>query len=140
VIGLVRALSLLGFELEIWSEETVSGRGGNYATLVRLHAAGEVMDESAVEFAVGNPAWLRRLLFASEENEPMEIRRKFGFTSGGGYGSIQPITLGDMVSADLELNLGHTWFRGKEEGAIGWIVAQLKELGALPEDLEFDDE
>lgn len=147
VIGLVRALALFGFELEIWSEETVSAfYGGDdgankYATLVRLHAAGEIMDESAVEFAIGNPSWLRRLLFASQENESAEIRRTFGFGGefGGGYGSITDIHFAEMVNADLELNLGRTWFTNNEEGPIVWIVEQLKLLGVLPEDMEWEE-
>lgn len=152
LIGLVRALSLLGYELEIWSEESVNPNGGGrgqemWSALIRLHAAGEIMDESAIEFAIGNPAWLRRLLFGLQEGEPQDVRRRYGFTSGGGYGSVAEIQHAGLVNADIQLNLGRTWFgeRGYGSGGertardgVDWIVAQLKELGALPEDAEID--
>ena len=87
-IALVRALRLLGYELEIWSEQSVRGRTSEklYSVLTCLHKAGEIMDESAVEFAVGNPAWLRRLLFGFEEGETPAIRKRYGFQASGGYG------------------------------------------------------
>ena len=151
IIGLVRALSLLGYELEIWSEETVGGDmfghqnkslPGYYSTLVRLHAAGEVMDESAVEFAVGNPAWLRRLLFAAQECEEPKVRQSFGFVRQGGYGSCVPIQHADYLNADLKLDLGRSWFseKGNDRAEAGakWVIAQLKELGVLEEDAEID--
>jgi hypothetical protein len=146
-VALVRALSLLGYELEIWSEETVSGYGsGNklFTTLVRLHAAGAVMDEGAVEFAVGNPSWLRRLLFGFQEGQPDAVRRKFGFGTGG-YGHCQPIHHAKLVGADVELNLGETWFRDRgdkeatAEAGMVWVVDQLKALGVVDQDAEWED-
>lgn len=157
IVGLVRALSLLGFELEIWSEESLTGsRNEAWSMLTRLHAAGEIMDTSAVEFAVGNPAWLRRLLFGYQEGEPIDIRRDFGFGSSGefwgGYGHVTAIQHGNLVGADLELNLGRTWFgEGRvswdsdrmdevAQAGVDWVVGQLKALGVLDTDatLEWD--
>lgn len=155
-VALVRALALLGYELEIWSEETVSGGWGSqdnkklpdyFTTLVKLHGAGEVMDESAVEFAIGNPSWLRRLLFGFQEGQPQDVRRKFGFGSMmGGYGSITPIKHAEMVGADVELNLGETWFntyggreRTAEDGMV-WVMDQLKRLGVVDQEAEWDGE
>lgn len=145
VIALLRALALLGYELEVWSEETVDN---SYSNLVRLHAAGSVMDESAVEFAIGNPAWLRRLLFAAEEMEPMDIRKRHGFVSNGGYGSPSGIQHADLVGADLQIDLGRTWFGEGYDGeksdaelaklGIEWVAAQLKALGVLDEDAELE--
>jgi hypothetical protein len=144
-IALVRALALLGFELEIWSEETVSGYGRGvkadyFTTLVRLHGAGEIMDESAVEFAVGNPSWLRRLLFGFQEGQPQNIRSKFGFGEGG-YGSCTPIKHGKLVGADLELDLGQRWFGegwgSKEQTAedgMKWAFQQLQKAGVIDKD------
>lgn len=150
VIALVRALSLLGYELEIWSEETCGGltvAGVNrYSTLVRLHAAGEIMDESAVEFAIGNPSWLRRLYFASEEMESSQVRRQFGFMDGYGYGRPEKICHANLVGADLEIDLGRDWF-GENLGTdpsrlarkgIEWVAGQLKELGVIDKDAQVD--
>jgi hypothetical protein len=149
-IALVRALSLLGYELEIWSEETVGGHYGSnsklpdyFSTLVRLHAAGEAMDESAVEFAIGNPSWLRRLLFGFQEGQSEAVRAKFGFGKGG-YGSCTPIQHAETVGADVQLDLGRSWFRtyGSEddmsEAGMQWVLDQLKVLGVVDEDAELE--
>ena len=149
-IALVRALSLLGYELEIWSEETVGGSYSRtnklpdyFSTLVRLHAAGEAMDESAVEFAIGNPSWLRRLLFGFQEGQAENVRKKFGF-GGGGYGSVTPIQHAETVGADVKLDLGRSWFRtyvDNEDTALQgmqWVLDQLKELGVVDPDAELE--
>lgn len=139
VVGLVRALQLLGYELEIWSEQTVQGSKSDesFTILTRLHAAGEVMDQSAVEFAVGNPSWLRRLIFGYEEGESPVVRKRYGFGPGG-YGSPRPVQHANMVNADVTVALGSTWMRGDDPVKAGyrWIVDQLKEFGAIPEDAE----
>jgi hypothetical protein len=149
VLGLVEALSLLGFELEIWSEETLTPtwgvKGGkdlpsHYTTLCRLHAAGEIMDRSAIEFSIGNPSWLRRIYFASEECEEQRIRNHFGFNKGSGYGSIAPISHGELVAADVELNLGETWFNERYISAKGdhSEVAKAAVAGVIDDDADFD--
>jgi hypothetical protein len=147
-IALVRALRLLGYELEIWSEMTVTGRRNTevpYSVLTCLHKAGQVMDESAVEFAVGNPSWLRRLIFAFEEGESAAIRKMYGFGAGsGGYGAPAGIHHKDLVGAEIALDLGRGWWAGGEKNtgqrAMEWVVAQLKELGVLDSEavIEFD--
>ncbi len=150
-IALVRALRLLGYELEIWSEQTVKGRtaGGRstkpFSVLTCLHKAGEIMDESAVEFAVGDPAWLRRLLFGFEEGESPAIRKRYGFESSGGYGAPAGVCHQELLGAEIALDLGRNWWgSGKPDGtakrAMEWVVSQLKELGTLDADavIEFD--
>jgi len=146
-IALVRALRLLGYELEIWSEQTVRGRSHDvpYSVLTCLHKAGEIMDESAVEFAVGNPAWLRRLLFAFEEGEPPMLRKRYGFVRSGGYGGPAGIHHQELLGAEIALDLGRGWWANYGGGDVGtkameWVVSQLKELGALDAEavVEFD--
>ena len=44
-------------------------------------------DLKRVMFAVAHPSFLRRLWFSMAERESMEIRNKFGFLFGSGYGS-----------------------------------------------------
>jgi hypothetical protein len=145
-IALVRALRMLGYELEIWSELTVNGRSSSvpYSLLTCLHKAGQVMDESAVEFAVGNPSWLRRLIFGYEEGEPAVIRKRYGFDPGGGYGAPAGVHHQDLVGAEIALDLGKGWWRsGGDDNtarAMEWVVTQLKELGVLDAEavIEFD--
>ena len=151
-VALIRAMQQLGFELEVWSEQTVApfGAGGRssgerYSVLTRLHGAGEIFDESAVEYAVGNPAWLRRLIFGLEEGENDKVRGRYGFESHGGYGKPDGVHHADMVGADVTLNLGRGWFGEQEynpdpeyvaEQGFSWVISQLKEIGVLPEDAE----
>lgn len=145
VVALVRALATMGYELEVWSEITVGHWSDDtqYTTLTCLHHAGEVMDQSALEFSIGNPSWLRRIIFATEETEPMEIRNKFGFKDGGGYGTPKAPIHKDTVNADLVLDLGRAWFgedwNSKDhdklaEAGYGWVVNQLKAAGVIAED------
>lgn len=146
-IMLVRALLLLGYELEIWSESTVMGRSGDskgneHSILTKIHGAGEVLDESAIEFAVGNPAWLRRIIFGACEMEPVSVRKQFGFGMGHkNYGVPTDPRHGDTVAADVVLDLGRTW-SGKggteAERSMDWVVTQLKEFGAIAPDAEID--
>ena len=147
-IALVRALRLLGYELEIWSEQSIRARSAEklYSVLTCLHKAGDIMDESAVEFAVGNPAWLRRLLFGFEEGETPAIRKRYGFTTGGGYGGPAGICHKDLLGAELALDLGKGWWNNHPDGernasrAMQWVVDQMKELGVIDADavIEFD--
>jgi hypothetical protein len=112
--------------------------------LTCLHKAGQVMDESAVEFAVGNPSWLRRLIFGYEEGEAPMLRKRYGFVASGGYGAPVGIHHKDLVGADVALDLGRGWWSGNDRNtgqkAMEWVVAQLKELGVLDSKavIEFD--
>ena len=146
-IALVRALRLLGYELEIWSEQSVLSRKSDvpYSVLTCLHKAGEIMDESAVEFAVGNPAWLRRLLFAFEEGETQVLRRRYGFNPGSGYGIPGGIRHQELLGAEIALDLGKAWWQpGWDDGspvaarAMGWVIRQLKDLGVIDIDAEIE--
>lgn len=145
VVALVRALATMGYELEVWSEQTLNGYDGSgtqYTTLTCLHHAGEIMDQSALEFSIGNPSWLRRIIFAAEETESQEIRDRFQFNSLGGYGRPASPIHRDTVNADLVLDLGRAWF-GEDWGSdtekmaqsgYDWVVKQLKASGVIAED------
>lgn len=150
VVALIRALRMMGYELEIWSEFSVapsSGANDVWSGLVRLHAAGTIMDDGAVEFAVGNPSWLRRIFFALAETEPAKIRQRFGFYRGRGYGYPRPVQHAPLVGADLTLDLGRSWgFEGGIDGdqiaSLGavWVAKQLVAIGCLEEDqIDWDD-
>lgn len=145
VVALVRALATMGYELEVWSEITLGGYGtsADYTTLTCLHHAGEVMDQSAIEFSIGNPSWLRRIIFAAEETEPMDVRKAYGFMDGSGYGSPKAPIHKDTVNADMVLDLGRAWF-GEDwdnddheklaESGYSWVVKQLTAAGVIDQD------
>jgi hypothetical protein len=151
-VALVRSLSLLGCELEIWSEQTVrsskSQANERYSVLTRLHAAGSILDPRAVEFAIGNPSWLRRLTFGLEEGESDAIRTRYGFGKGqANYGVPDGLHHADLIGADMHLDLGRTWFAGDgwsgdltARNGMNWVLSQLKELGVVADDAEFGDD
>jgi hypothetical protein len=152
LIALVQSLSLLGYELEIYSEQTVGPLGGygrtprrgssseRYSVVTRLHAAGEPLDMTAIEFAIGNPSWLRRLIFGLEEGENETIRDTFGFGRGG-YGKPDGIHHQELLNADVAVNLGDPWFHsGDPKDAYRWVLQELKQLGVLAEDVEVEIE
>jgi len=110
--------------------------------LTKIHGAGEILDESAIEFAVGRPAWLRRIIFGACEMEPAAVRKKFGFGLGSrNYGIPVEPRHKETVGADVVLNLGRTWAEGlgsETERSMNWVVSQLKEFGAIAPDGELD--
>ena len=47
---------------------------------------GGFLDIDMAAFCVAHPSFLRRLIFALNEHEAVDLRRKMGFCAGGGYG------------------------------------------------------
>lgn len=140
VIGLTRALVTLGYEMDIWWEITVRStvlpRGWRdhrrRSELVRLHAAGCPMDVTGVEFALGSPAWLRRLYLAVQEGYDATWRE--ALRTGLGYGTPVKSIHAETVGADLVCNLGGSgWGDGGVSDACDWIDGQLRGLGLLEE-------
>ena len=161
VIGLIRTLKLLGYELEIWTEYSVRNNSNEAISyLTRVQHAGDVTDESSLEFACGHPGWARRVHFRAQENEPAEIRDRFGFSNpmdydaydgskrGGkrfyGYGNVMEPQHKATVGADIVLNLGSDWFGVKSwynddaeitpEMVVEWTVKQLQMCGVLSDE------
>lgn len=170
LIGLLRSLKLLGYELEIWTEQSVLGDGIYYATtgtntkmgtgysiLTRVQAAGEITDDSAIEFACGHPGWARRIGMRVQELEyarDPQLAEAFGFVPNrdqsdwqygqhGWYGIVTPPLMAQAMSADLVLDWNKSWFPGRyNDGTVPskdiileWTLGQLVEAGVLSQDL-----
>ena len=137
VIALIEAFQLFGFELEIWTETTVGAYNGpeKHSTLVRIQRAGDRPDINAIMFPLANPDFQRRLVFASQEGEAMQLRDHFHFgtAAGGGYGQArQGCHFGKRVDASIEISIE------RPDGAmvrdpVKWIVAQLEAQGVITE-------
>lgn len=71
--------------------------GETSATIVEyripIAEAGGYVNIDTLTFTVTHPSFLRRLMFALNENEPAEIREEMGYMSGRGYGRPEPIKL-----------------------------------------------
>lgn len=131
VIALIEAFQMFGFELEIWVEHTVSDWGSDFhTTLVRVNRAGDRPDINAIMFPLGNPDWLRRLIFGLEEGEPDEVKSKFGF-NGSGYGCPrQGAHMTDRVGASIAISLEAPDGRMVSD-PVKWILDQLRAQGVV---------
>lgn len=143
ISALVEAFTLLGYELEIFVECSVSAtnykwpRGKSYrdykrpewSFLTKIHNAGEPMDINNVMFALGHPAWLRRICFGVMEGQGPKIRADFGFGCGG-YGSTGCGTLcDDIVNPSFTMMIGGSNYGQDITDPVGWVLNQLELQG-----------
>lgn len=91
VLGLIEALTSLGYSANVQVYELVSASSDLYELRVPLLEAGTSVDIDTVAFAVAHPSFLRRVVFATQETEPKKVRNHFGFWPDEGYGSVQDL-------------------------------------------------
>ena len=93
LVALAYALERLGYGLEIYTDDTITGCGGGcpagslMRTRVCVKGVHEVIDPKALMFALAHPAYLRWLNFGAEWETPAEIREHFGIRPNGTYGT-----------------------------------------------------
>ncbi|HYF97200.1 MAG TPA: hypothetical protein VD947_04155 [Patescibacteria group bacterium] len=90
-LGAVEALHRLGYSVDLHGYElsTPSGDSASstkYEAYIPLLSPGSITNLDTISFAIAHPSFLRRIIFAVEEEEPEEIRDLFGFHSSEGYG------------------------------------------------------
>lgn len=153
LIGLVRSLRLLGFELEIWTEYSVRPYRADqiYTQLVNVQHAGQVTDEGGLEFALGHPAYARKVHLRAQECEDNKTRQTFHFGSraepfGSDYSNIVRPQMSAYVGADITIDMGDDWFgrgfmdeydkriRVTDQDVLNWVVAQLQACGVLSDE------
>lgn len=87
------AVTAAGYSLGVEMVESC-GFNRNY-NLMEYHVpvvrAGDYFDQDVLTWCMASPAFLRRLNFALNEIETNGIRRDYGATSGGGYGSARKL-------------------------------------------------
>ena len=132
VIALVETMTLLGYELEIWTDMSVERGDERWTGLCRVHRAGDNIDMDQVVYAIGHPTNLRRLCFGIMEGEPVDVRRKFGFGSpyGSGYGSPCGIhESAEMVDASFTISWGNRQAQQAVSDPVKWVLDQLAVQG-----------
>lgn len=111
-------IATAGFGLQIDAVEHIGDLSHRHASRSRLEytvpiaQAGDYFSLDAVIFALAHPSFLRRILFAVEENEDPMIRDLFGIRSTGGYGMPETIRQesGDTsVIVDKDDYLSESW-------------------------------
>jgi hypothetical protein len=134
IAGLVMALDRLGAPVSVTVAAGVRGYQGRSIThLLNIKDEGAPLDMGRVMFTLAHPAMLRRIIFASWENEPNDIVQEFGFTNDRGYG--YPADIPRELQGDVYLPKAH--YSDKEwhepERAVGYVLDQLRSLGVLRE-------
>lgn len=88
VLAAIEALRTDGYSLGLTMME--ASRSSSSRTTVEYYIPvvhpGGFLDMDAVAFCVAHPSFLRRLIFALNEHEPVGLRRTMGFSGGEGYG------------------------------------------------------
>jgi len=142
IAALVEAMSMMGCELSIYVECSVSplsyGRRGKlpegpntWSLLTKVHAAGDLLDINNVMFAMGHPSWLRRICFGIMEGEKAQIRSTYGFGTGG-YGRPSSTTLCNDVlpmKPSFVMQMGGSQYGQDISDPVGWVLSQLELQG-----------
>ena len=89
VASLVYALqsNAIGVSLHVGEWTSTQNRQGDvHETLIEINSFLEYIDPGRPAFWLAHPAALRRCIFRYQEQQDDNIRYKFGFKDGGGYG------------------------------------------------------
>lgn len=134
IAGLVMALDRLGAPVSVTVAAAVKGyQGRSIAHLLSIKDEGAPLDMGRAMFTLAHPAMLRRIIFASWENEPQDIVQEFGFHAGRGYGF--PTDIPRELQGDVYLPKAH--YSDKEwhepENAVRYVLDRLRSLGVLRE-------
>jgi len=91
VLSCVEQLRAMGYPTQIDAVWGISGSGGNRCEIkIRVQESDQPIHGSLLAFFIAHPAALRRVMFALGETLPMDVRRRFGFVRGSGYGMSGP--------------------------------------------------
>lgn len=126
VVALIDALEKLGHSCEVWTADAIADvfRGDDSVLQyeVELRGPGSPIDMDRMAFSLAHPSWLRRLCFSAMEQEPDEVRRRFGIGRHYGYPTESRGLTGEEFGIDVpSLRMGeHHW--ETQEAAIQWVL------------------
>lgn len=90
ILAAVEALRTSGYSIGVFVVEQCRASYAYENTAIRYEVPilepGQSVNIDTLAFSIMHPSFLRRLLFAANEAESTDMRKKFGFHSGGGYG------------------------------------------------------
>lgn len=87
IAAAVYTLQAGGVGVSLSVGDWVRSGSAEHATTIEVNPFGDYIDPARLAFWLGHPAALRRCIFRYNEQESSDIRRTFGFSSGGGYGT-----------------------------------------------------
>lgn len=137
VMALVDAFSRMQHPVEVWLGFAVQSYGNWKARnlyMIQVQESDQPLNMGRIMFALAHPSSLRQLCFSVNEDEPLEIREKFGYGYGGhsGYGRPSYAVTAEDANLNVEntivlpvLDYGETWTK---DFATNWIETQLKRI------------
>lgn len=129
--ALVESYIMLGYQLEIWIEQSWRGSGPKVkkemaTILTRVNKAGDLLDIDSMMFALGHPDWNRRITWAFVESIP-HLREQYGFD--GTYCGLNRngLNMTERIQASAQVVLdGNT---NMTRDPLAWILDQLEAQG-----------
>jgi hypothetical protein len=123
---LADTLERSGYRVEITAVACFHNKGNTARLTVPIKTAGESLDIARVAYALAHPSMLRRHALRYMETLPLSIIRKYGFTSGSGYGSAV-----DGPSSDYDIYTGVQGLNrefASLDGTRAWIKSEIARL------------
>lgn len=130
--GLVEAMNMLGYAMDIYVEHTwklsKSGADTFHTLLCHVSHAGEPFDLSRVMFAIGHPAWNRRIAFGTAESIQEMWDR--GFSHVASARGMNGCHFALDVGASIQVGLNSI---KKNTNPVKWVLDQLEAQGVWEE-------
>ncbi len=134
IVALGEALELLGRSVEITIGQCVAGYGEGMPKVSEVRCTVKPFHSRAnwplLSFCLAHPGMQRRLVFASQETFPQDVRRAFGFHTSEGYG--RP-TDGFTDTGDLYLPAATGWDKQWQNAEVAeqWVLEELQRQGVV---------
>ena len=137
IAAVIHALQGAGRNVSLMVTDTVMPSNDPWSndlheTIVEVGTAGEYLNPARIAFWLAHPAALRRCMFRFNEQQDSDVREKFGFFHGSGYGrptdNVQAHTAEDVVYIPFpETSTLYSYTDAKS--ALGRVIERFKEKG-----------
>jgi hypothetical protein len=134
IAAVIHALQASGRGVSLAIMEAVDDHRGNlHLTEITLQEFGEYINPGRLAFWVAHPAALRRCLFRYNEQQDAEVRERFSFYEGGGYGKPTNVPQEHIPESVvhfpyIETHELHTKYRDPQT-ALAAVVEEFKKKG-----------
>jgi hypothetical protein len=137
IVASIDILESLGFRIKVTAYDSCYGEGSSskdaHVDIVQLKDYHEPINLDAVSFALTHPGFARRIGFGAQDAQSEEIRKRFGFHSGSGYGHPEFNFIPDEVVYNDQQVIkfdGMVLSQFKDEaGAVKSVIDTLKQFG-----------
>jgi len=129
VVALASALEKAGRRVEIVVAAGIDAKftSGHFETYFPAKREDEPLQLDQLAFTVASADVFRRMVFASWETLPAEVRRDFGIFPNGGYGSVSELRQHGSANILVGSGEGVAWTNA--EAARKWVLQQLQQEG-----------